>query len=268
MAMAGVFSYESSEVDWCEDNYRHSENVVEYFNTMSSFIFFVVSPIMLYLFHPYARERNLAVHLVWLMMIFVGLFSMYFHMTLSYVGQMLDEISILWVLAIGYALWFPRRHFPFFVKDRSSFCWMVLLITIVTTLSSFIKPTANAYALNCFAIHILYSLGVEMRSCTDQRVLRLARVSIGLWVLAISCWISDRFGCSFWQKLNFCYLHGIWHILIVVATAYGSTLIAYLDANYEIPYSLPDLQYWPHDNWALGLPYIVLKGTTKTQKSC
>ncbi|KAG9351252.1 hypothetical protein JZ751_025144 [Albula glossodonta] len=236
MAMAGVFSYESSEVDWCEDNYRHSENVVEYFNTMSSFIFFVVSPIMLYLFHPYARERNLAVHLVWLMMIFVGLFSMYFHMTLSYVGQMLDEISIL-----------------------SSFCWMVLLITVVTTLSSFIKPTANAYALNCFAIHIL---------CTDQRVLRLARVSISLWVLAISCWISDRFGCSFWQKLNFCYLHGMWHILIVVATAYGSTLIAYLDANYEIPYSLPDLRYWPHDNWALGLPYIVLKGTTKTRKSC
>lgn len=39
---------------------------------MSSFIFFVVAPIMLYLLHPYAKERNLAVHLVWLMMIFVG----------------------------------------------------------------------------------------------------------------------------------------------------------------------------------------------------
>lgn len=34
--MAGVFSYESSEVDWCEDNYKHSEHVVEYFNTVSS----------------------------------------------------------------------------------------------------------------------------------------------------------------------------------------------------------------------------------------
>ncbi|XP_051759167.1 alkaline ceramidase 1 isoform X3 [Ctenopharyngodon idella] len=220
--MAGVFSYESSEVDWCEDNYKHSENVVEYFNTMSSFIFFVISPIMLYLLHPYAKERNLAVHLVWIMMVFVGLFSMYFHMTLSFMGQMLDELSILWVLAIGYSLWFPRRHFPSFVKD----------------------------------------------SCTDERVLRLAWASTGLWVLAISCWISDRFGCSFWQKLDFCYLHGIWHILIVVATAYGSTLIAYLDASLEIPYSLPDLQYWPRNNWAIGLPYIVLKGTTKTRKRC
>lgn len=32
--MAAVFSYESSEVDWCEDNYKHSEHVVEYFNTV------------------------------------------------------------------------------------------------------------------------------------------------------------------------------------------------------------------------------------------
>lgn len=32
--MAGVFSYESSEIDWCEDNYKHSEHVAEYFNTV------------------------------------------------------------------------------------------------------------------------------------------------------------------------------------------------------------------------------------------
>ncbi|XP_051965074.1 alkaline ceramidase 1-like isoform X1 [Xyrauchen texanus] len=69
--MAGMFSYESSEVDWCEDNYKLSKNVVEYFNMMSSFTFFVISPIMLYLLHPYAMERYLALLLVWFMMIFV-----------------------------------------------------------------------------------------------------------------------------------------------------------------------------------------------------
>ncbi|XP_077573339.1 alkaline ceramidase 1 isoform X2 [Stigmatopora nigra] len=225
--IAGVFSYESSEVDWCEDNYKYSDHVVESFNTISSFIFFIVSPIMLYLLHPYAKERNLAIHLVWVMMLFVGIFSAYFHMTLSFVGQMLDELSILWVLATGYAIWFPRRLFPSFITDRSTFS-----------------------------------------SCTDQKVLRLAKFSVALWVLAISCWISDRVCCGFWQRLNFCYLHGIWHILIVIAVAYGSTLIAYLDANYEIPYSLPGLQYWPCDKWALGIPHIVLKGTTKTLKRC
>lgn len=33
--MADMFSYESSEIDWCEDNYKHSEHIVESFNTVS-----------------------------------------------------------------------------------------------------------------------------------------------------------------------------------------------------------------------------------------
>lgn len=39
---------------------------------VSNLIFFIVAPIMLYLLHPYAKERNLAIHLLWIMMIFVG----------------------------------------------------------------------------------------------------------------------------------------------------------------------------------------------------
>ncbi|KAK0147003.1 Alkaline ceramidase 1 [Merluccius polli] len=266
--MAGAFAYESSKVDWCEDNYRHSEHVVEYFNTVSNLIFFLVSPIMLYLLHPYARERNLAVHLVWVLMIFVGLFSGYFHMTLSFMGQMLDELSILWVQAVGYALWFPQRLFPAFVKDRRTFSRMVLAVAVLTTVSSFVKPTANAYVLNIFGVQLLYMLRMEMKRCTDQKATRLAKRLVCLWLLAIACWISDRFGCSFWQKLDFCYLHGFWHILIVMATAYGTTLIAYLDATYEIPSSLPELRYWPCDRWEVGFPHIVLRGDTKSRKGC
>uniref|UniRef100_A0A8C7NLA4 Alkaline ceramidase n=1 Tax=Oncorhynchus mykiss TaxID=8022 RepID=A0A8C7NLA4_ONCMY len=257
--MTGLFAYESSDLDWCEDNYRHSENIVEYFNTVKMYLSETTLQLTCLLYSCIERGINMCP-------LPTGLFSAYFHMTLSFMGQMLDELSILWVLGLCYGLWFPRRLFPSFIKDRTTFSRLVMMITVVTTLCSFVKPTANAYLLNCFALHIIYSLGLEMRICTDPKVLRLCWSAVGLWVLAISCWISDRFGCSFWQKLNFCYLHGIWHILIVMAVAYASTLIAYLDANYEIPSSLPSLQYWPNDNWVLGLPYIVLKGTTKTQK--
>ncbi|TNN40394.1 Alkaline ceramidase 1 [Liparis tanakae] len=198
-----------------------------------------------------------------------GLFSAYFHMTLSFVGQMLDELSILWVLAVAYAAWFPRRLYPSFIKDRSTFSSLVLMFTVVTTLFSFVRPAANAYVLNCFGFHLTCVVVAEMQRCSDQKAVRLGKLSVAMWTLAVSCWLSDRFGCSFWQRMNFCYLHGVWHILIVMAVVYASTLIAFLDASYEIPYCRPALQYWPCDNrWALGLPHIVLKGTTKTRKRC
>lgn len=47
-----------------------------------------------------------------------GLFSMYFHMTLSFLGQLLDEISILWLLAGGYSIWMPRCYFPTFLGEN------------------------------------------------------------------------------------------------------------------------------------------------------
>lgn len=50
-----------------------------------------------------------------------------------------------------------------FLIDRSMFSTLVLVVTLLTTVSSFVKPTANAYALNCFGLHLLYVLAVEMR---------------------------------------------------------------------------------------------------------
>lgn len=43
---------------------------------------------------------------------------MYFHMTLSYVGQLLDELSILWTLAVAYSFWYPKVYFPRCIKSR------------------------------------------------------------------------------------------------------------------------------------------------------
>ncbi|XP_068089862.1 alkaline ceramidase 1 isoform X2 [Hyperolius riggenbachi] len=158
-----IFARHSSEIDWCETNYLHSEYVAEYYNTISNVSFLLVGPLMMYLLHPYACKRTLMVHGVWILFTVIGLVSIYYHMTLSFFGQLLDELSILWVICLGYAIWFPRKYFPRFIETRSQFGMVILITAVISTLLSFVKPTINAYVLNSIAFHILYVLWKEIR---------------------------------------------------------------------------------------------------------
>ncbi|XP_078235649.1 alkaline ceramidase 1 isoform X3 [Pogona vitticeps] len=194
-----------------------------------------------------------------------GIFSAYFHMTLSYAGQLLDELSILWGMAMCYAFWFPTRYFPGFIKNRDQFVRIVLLVTLLSTLMSFVKPALNAYALNCVAFHLLYLTTQELKQCKNPRVHHLAAVMVIWWVISIGCWLADKFLCSWCQQLNFCYLHSLWHVFINVTLLYCATLIIYFDILYESPASEPRLMYWPSETSLLALPYVAV---LKPQKWC
>ncbi|VFV42325.1 alkaline ceramidase 1 [Lynx pardinus] len=255
--MPSIFAYQSSEVDWCESNFQHSELVAEFYNTFSNVTFFIFGPLMMFLMYPYAQKRSRCIYITWILFMVIGLFSMYFHMTLSLLGQLLDEIAILWLLASSYSIWMPRCYFPTFLgENRPRFTCLVLITTVVSTFLSFLRPVINAYALNSIAVHILYIVFQEYKKTNNKELRHIMEVSVVLWAFALTSWISDRVLCSFWQWINFFYLHSIWHVLISITFPYGMVTMALVDARYEMPGHTLKVRYWPRDTWPVGLPYV------------
>uniref|UniRef100_UPI00358FE1B1 alkaline ceramidase 1-like isoform X1 n=1 Tax=Myxine glutinosa TaxID=7769 RepID=UPI00358FE1B1 len=265
--MPSIVAYESSSIDWCEENFKYSPVIAEYYNTVSNVVFFLLPPLMVYLSRSFASNSSWHIHLLWLSMTVVGGFSAYFHMTLSFLGQMLDELSILWILSGACILWFPKDSMPLaFRGDRWRFGWFVTALSTCCTVLAFLKPNINAYALNSIGIYVLYVMYTSLRWCKTPTVHRLAWQTVLWWFLAVGCWLSDRMQCPFWSALDFTYLHSMWHVFIAMASCHCLILFAYLNVLREVPEKRPLLKYWPRNNWQIGIPYILLNSRSINAK--
>ncbi|KPJ04888.1 Alkaline ceramidase [Papilio xuthus] len=136
----------SSPVDWCESNYSISPVIAEFFNTVTNIIFFLFPPVLIHLFQEYSKFVNPAINVLWVLLMVVGLSSAYFHATLSLVGQLLDELAILWVFMAAFAMFFPKRYFPKFMGGNRALLYRIGPVSIVYGIILVWERLAGLYA--------------------------------------------------------------------------------------------------------------------------
>jgi len=259
---------ETTAHDWCEPNYTHSIFIAEFYNTLSNFLFLVFPSICMWLFHSsYVKPlKSPSCHIAFILFIVVGATSTYYHATLSLFGQILDEISILWVIVITWALWMPKEYFPeIFNKQRRRWqCWW-LLVTVMITCTSWLWPALNAICLMGLAIPVTYIMARETRKTVNARVKTLGMRCIVVWCFAFTTWVTDRLHCPFWLSIGFPYMHALWHLLVCITSYQAAILLCYYNAigdhSHEFNISL---KLWPDETWTkTGIPYVHVEKRVK-----
>ena len=89
----------TSTIDWCEENYVQSSFIAEFCNTLSNMSYIFVS---FYLFYTLKKIgiTELRFKLTMLGLLLVGVGSAFFHMSLRYDCQLLDELPMIYITCI------------------------------------------------------------------------------------------------------------------------------------------------------------------------
>jgi alkaline ceramidase len=107
----------------------------------------------------------------------------------------------------------------------------------------------------------LFLLIENLRRTRNWTVIRLLAASVCWWILAITCWINDKFFCLIWKSITsipYPQFHSWWHVFIVLASYTAIVVVAYFRALEECAERRPRIRYWPDTRWAweLGVPYV------------
>ena len=210
--MYNIFNYGTSTISWCENKYIISSIICEFMNTVTGFI---------YVYHAYKlfntlkllHGRNYVVKnyfdfseleknhfFICIILFCVGIFTVYFHGTLSYCGQILDEFSIyLLIMALDY-------------EYNNNIIYKIIFGLFLLNIYS----EYNRFKLLFYGIYRSYSLFNNYIQETTIMKKKIFIYGVICFIFSIICWLIDMIFCD---KLIIS-IHWLWHILSSYAIYY------------------------------------------------
>jgi len=211
----GFWGARTAAVDWCEPNYQHSYYIAEFWNWISSLL--ISAGGVLFLYHCIQYKYATRFFYCSFGVIFVGLGSAFFHGTLLYVGQVLDELPMVYT-SVGFL-------YCILVVDETKpyhhYC-LPIYLTYVTTFTAvyFYIPTFFIFFVILYMVGILalcvegyQTVHASGASLTHRAVYN---ASVVAWLGGILIfWLPDALLCRYVQMYK---LHSMFHFAAAIGT--------------------------------------------------
>ena len=203
-----MWGIKDTSVTFCEESYKESKYIAEYYNTLTGVGYILVSL-------PFLRTkvRNLAI-----ICIFLGIGTILLHMTQRIYGQIMDEVSML-MLSYGilskmnefynpkYGIFLIGAYLKFYDKFIVFFTMFLIIILCIVKESKNLKSNKN-----------------------------FKNASVIIMSIGMILWMLDQFACTHVKKY---YLHSYWHICTSISIFIGFYCIndSTQDSNSKISHS-------------------------------
>jgi len=177
-------------VKFCEEKYKTYFWIAEYHNTISAFAYLFVG-----LFFYNTKIRTLSYYLF-----FMGISTMIMHTTLRYYGQILDELSIIFILHENIKRLYKHNYYLFLINNV--IIYLLFHNNYLIFLSIF----------SCYKALILKKLCFKKIFKINEKV--FIYIYYFYYFLAWTCWLLDQTICGYFKNIEF---HALWHYFSAIS---------------------------------------------------
>mmetsp|Transcript_23509 Transcript_23509/g.51566 ORF Transcript_23509/g.51566 Transcript_23509/m.51566 type:complete len:261 (-) Transcript_23509:262-1044(-) len=214
-------------IDWCEENYVVMPEVAEFWNTLTS-VLCIVPPLLFF----FQRTPDGVGMIPWMypLIAFIMVGSALFHGTLTWFGQLLDEVPILAFISFSFSATLDsitivgkegeaiqRRSWA--PGPRALLDFGLFQVTMITVLYT-TKAKAYGLFLGCAVAQalshwplILWELSGRLKPYRKV-VMRMLAMHVGLGYGGYAIWCLEN---AFCERLRFLQLHAWWHPLATMS---------------------------------------------------